>query len=193
MIDGSKIIEKANSYKGKVKYQFGTNNIDSGVGDCSSFTQHIYKTFGVNIGRDTQAQYTSKYGKSVSKSELSEGDLVFFRHTYPNNNTDGVSHVGIYMGGNDFIHLGSTGVKVSSLNENYWSNHYLGAKHYSDVAVNNDNNDNNDNNVTNKSKSNKYKVLEFLGVEVDSVVNSIIVVLFLIGGIVLIGLSIGGI
>lgn len=187
MIDGSKIVEKANNYIGKIKYVFGSSNIEGGTGDCSSFTQYIYKSFGVNIGRDTQAQYTNKSGKSVSKSELSEGDLVFFKNTYKSNNTDGVSHVGIYMGGNDFIHLSSSGVKVSSLNENYWQEHYLGGKHFEDVNVNIDSTDSKSNN------NDKFDLFNTLGVDSTGFISSIIIVLFLIGGVAFIGLSIGGI
>ena len=133
MINGSDLVAKAKSYIGKVNYVFGGDNIDAGVGDCSSFTRHIYNSQGINIGRDTQAQWTGK-GEKVTRNNLSVGDLVFFKNTYNSNNTDGVSHVGIYSGNGNFIHLSSSGVKQSSLNENYWAEHYLGGKHITGVS-----------------------------------------------------------
>ena len=183
MIDANDIIDTAKNLKNKgIKYSFGSTNIEGGSGDCSSFTQYVYRKNGISIGRDTQAQYTNKQGKSVDKNNLSIGDLIFFKNTYNSNNTDGVSHVGIYTGNNNFIHLSSSGVKESSLNENYWENHYLGAKRFSDVKSTAENNIENEENQDKK----------ILGVNVNEVVNSIIIILFIIGGITLVGLSIGG-
>ena len=122
------IVELASNFIGKVKYVFGANNITGGEGDCSSFTQYVYNQHGVNIGRDTQSQWTSDLGTKVSKDDLKVGDLVFFKNTYQSNHTDGVSHVGIYSGGGEFIHLNSKGVTKDSLNSDYWTSHYLGAK-----------------------------------------------------------------
>ena len=182
MIDANDIIKTAKNLKNKgIKYSFGSTNIEGGSGDCSSFTQYVYRKNGILIGRDTQAQYTNKQGKSVDKNNLSIGDLIFFKNTYNSNNTDGVSHVGIYTGNNNFIHLSSSGVKESSLNENYWENHYLGAKRFSDVKSTSENT------VENENQDKKI-----LGVNINEVVNSIIIILFIIGGITLVGLSIGG-
>ena len=182
MINPFDIVNTAKNLKNKgIKYSFGSSNIEGGSGDCSSFTQYVYRKNGVLIGRDTQAQYTNKQGKSVDKNNLSIGDLVFFKNTYNSNNTDGVSHVGIYTGNNNFIHLSSSGVKESSLNENYWENHYLGAKRFNDVKSTSENT------VENENQDKK-----FLGVNINELVNSIIIILFIIGGITLIGLSVGG-
>ena len=183
MINPFDIVNTAKNLKNKgIKYSFGSTNIEGGTGDCSSFTQYVFRQNGISIGRDTQAQYTNKQGKSVDKNNLSTGDLIFFKDTYNSNNTDGVSHVGIYTGNNNFIHLSSSGVKESSLNENYWENHYLGAKRFSDVKSTVENNDKNEENEDKK----------ILGVNINEVVNSIIIILFIIGGITLVGLSIGG-
>ena len=95
--------------------------------------------------------------------------------------------MGIYTGNNNFIHLSSSGVKESSLNENYWENHYLGAKRFYDVKSTTENTE--ENNVNTENKTNDKK---FLGVNINEVVNSIIIILFIIGGMTLIGLSIGG-
>ena len=91
MIDANDIINTAKNLKNKgIKYSFGSTNIEGGTGDCSSFTQYVYRKNGISIGRDTQAQYTNKQGKSVDKNNLSTGDLIFFKDTYNSNNTDGV-------------------------------------------------------------------------------------------------------
>lgn len=196
MINATDIITTAKNLKNKgIKYSFGSTNIEGGSGDCSSFTQYVYRKNGILIGRDTQAQYTNKLAKSVDKSKLAVGDLIFFKNTYNSNNTDGVSHVGIYTGNNNFIHLSSSGVKESSLNENYWDNHYLGAKRFSDVKSINSLNENyftGENVGPEATIKNKYEDKKILGVNINEIVNAIICILFIIGGMTLIGLSIGG-
>jgi cell wall-associated NlpC family hydrolase len=73
--------------------------------------------------RTSKEQWT--VGRSVSKAELQIGDLVFFANTY----TTGVSHLGIYVGDNQFIHASSSkGVIISSLDNTYWAPRYHGAR-----------------------------------------------------------------
>jgi cell wall-associated NlpC family hydrolase len=90
--------------------------------DCSGFTSYVYKAFGVGLPHQSKSQYG--YGQAVSKSNLAQGDLVFF-NTYGS-----ISHVGLYIGGGRFIHAGNSksGVIVSSLNEGYYSSRLVGAK-----------------------------------------------------------------
>ena len=147
MINASDIISSAKNLIGKVNYVFGANNIEGGEGDCSSFTQYLFNKQGVNIGRDTQSQWTNKNLSTISKGELKQGDLVFFKNTYNSNHTDGVSHVGIYIGNNEFIHLSSSkDVTISSLDNSYYSSHYLGAKRVNGVYATSE-----DSNVINTS------------------------------------------
>lgn len=94
--------------------------------DCSSFTKFVYKKNGIDIPRTSIKQ--SKFGKYVKRSELQKGDLIFFdtskrRRGY-------VNHVGIYLGDNKFIHASSAKKKVviTSLNKNFYSNRYKGAR-----------------------------------------------------------------
>ncbi|WP_026673097.1 C40 family peptidase [Alkalihalobacterium bogoriense] len=88
--------------------------------DCSGFLQYVFKQHGISIPRTV----SEIWGASSSVSEPSVGDIVFFT-TYKS----GPSHAGIYIGDRNFIHAGSsTGVTTSSLDENYWSTRYLGAK-----------------------------------------------------------------
>jgi cell wall-associated NlpC family hydrolase len=102
-----------------VPYAFGGTSA-SGF-DCSGFVQHVYAALGLHLPRTADAQYTE--GMRV-RGALVRGDLVFFE-TY----SAGASHVGIYLGNDEFVHASSSrGVTVSSLHERYWSARYLGAK-----------------------------------------------------------------
>lgn len=98
--------------------------------DCSGFTQYIFKKEGISIPRATTQQYAT--GKSVAKSNLQAGDLVFF-----NTSGRGVSHVGIYIGSSNFIHAStSRGVMISSINDPaYWGKRYMGAKRVTDFSA----------------------------------------------------------
>src|SRR5207253_22334 len=86
--------------------------------DCSGFTMYVYSRMGVSLPHNAAAQYG--YGSPVSRSALQPGDLVFF---------DGLGHVGLYIGGNSFIHAPHTGdvVKISSLS-GWYASTYVGAR-----------------------------------------------------------------
>lgn len=116
----SSIVSVAQQYLG-VPYVWGGTS-PSGF-DCSGFTQYVFKKCGYSINRTAAAQY--KNGSYVSYSNLQAGDLVYFTNTY---STSGISHVGIYIGGGQFIHAASGGVKISSLSERYYSTRYYGAR-----------------------------------------------------------------
>jgi cell wall-associated NlpC family hydrolase len=102
-----------------VRYSFGGT---SAYGfDCSGYVQHVFALMGRSLPRTADAQYFA--GKSFL-GQPRPGDLVFF-HTYER----GVSHVGIALGGDRFVHASSShGVMVSSLHDSYWGVRYLGAK-----------------------------------------------------------------
>ena len=89
----------------------------TGVGgiDCSAFVQKTMSgAFNIHLPRSTAEQRHS--GRSISKSDLQPGDLVFFRKN---------NHVGVYIGGGKFVHAStSQGVTTSSLSESYWSRTY---------------------------------------------------------------------
>lgn len=91
--------------------------------DCSGFTKYVFNNYGIDLPHYTGSQI--RYGRGVSKTNLEPGDLVFF-------NTDGysVSHVGIYMGNNQFVHAasGNGRVMVSGLGEDYYSSRFVGAR-----------------------------------------------------------------
>ena len=116
---GSEIVTYSKQFTG-VPYVSGGSS-PSGF-DCSGFTSYVYRHFGVSLPRTASGQAT--VGVTVSKNELLPGDLVFF-NTY-----GGISHVGIYVGGGDFIHATVPGdvVRTSSLDSAYYTRTYVTAK-----------------------------------------------------------------
>ncbi len=94
--------------------------------DCSGFTKYVYKKNGINIPRTSINQ--SKYGKYVSRKDLKKGDLIFFDTSKQRKGY--VNHVGIYLGNGKFIHASSAKKKVviTSLNKNFYSKRYKGAR-----------------------------------------------------------------
>ena len=114
------IISTAKKYIG-VPYLWG-GSTPSGF-DCSGFVQYVFKQHGITLPRTSKEQWN--VGTSISKSALQPGDLVFFANTY----TTGISHLGIYVGNNQFIHSSSSkGVTITSLDNSYWVTRYYGAK-----------------------------------------------------------------
>ncbi len=90
--------------------------------DCSGFTQQIFDTFDIELSRISYNQAND--GLTVSKDELQMGDLVFFDTNGSNNGR--ISHVGIYIDDNNFIHSDTTnGVSISDLNNSYYSQNYV--------------------------------------------------------------------
>ena len=120
---GEQLAATAKKYIG-CAYVFGGTS-PSGF-DCSGFAQYIYGLYGVSINRTADMQLYNGY--SVSYSDLAPGDLVFFANTY--NTSAAASHVGIYIGGGQFVHAAnsSSGVKTSYLSEDYYSSRYVGAR-----------------------------------------------------------------
>ena len=91
--------------------------------DCSGFTQYVFAKYGVALPREARDQF--QQGKSVKDAELAAGDLLFFTTVAP-----GPTHVGIAIGGDQFVHApSSTGVvRVEHLSSSYWAGRYLGAR-----------------------------------------------------------------
>jgi cell wall-associated NlpC family hydrolase len=118
---GNALVNYAMNYVG-YPYVWATHGPSSF--DCSGFTYWVVKNVsGKNIGTGTWTQVSA--GTPVSRANLQPGDLVFFQNTY----TAGLSHVGLYIGGNQFIHAQneSTGVVISSLDSTYYASRWYGA------------------------------------------------------------------
>jgi cell wall-associated NlpC family hydrolase len=99
------------------RYVFGAAGMTTW--DCSGLTMRAFQTAGVSLPHSSRAQYS--YGKSVKRSELKAGDLVFFGRP--------ISHVGIYLGGGKMVHAPRSGsrVKVASAS-NLGRKPYVGAR-----------------------------------------------------------------
>jgi len=119
---GESVANSALSYRG-MPYIFGAQSPSRGF-DCSGLVSYVLHKKGLHPPRTSSAQ--SHYGTPVSRSQLKPGDLVFFSGTYKG----GVSHVGIYIGNNNFVHAAnpSKGVRVDSLSSSYYAKHYHNAR-----------------------------------------------------------------
>ncbi|MDU6551679.1 C40 family peptidase [Finegoldia magna] len=120
---GSAVAQAAYNYLGE-RYVWGS--AQPGVGfDCSGLTSYLYnKVCGISLYRNSAAQ--SNNGYPVSKSNLKQGDLLFFS----TNGSGSISHVGIYVGNGKMIHAStpSTGVIISDIDSNYYSNTFVTAR-----------------------------------------------------------------
>lgn len=94
--------------------------------DCSGFAKYIYSNFGVYLNRTASAQMSN--GVSISWGEMQPGDLVFFKKA--GSSASRASHVGIYIGGGQFIHASTsrTGVIISDLSSAYYTSGFVGAR-----------------------------------------------------------------
>jgi cell wall-associated NlpC family hydrolase len=105
-------------------YVYGGNSPSTGF-DCSGLVHYVYGHFSYSLTRSASSQY-NKDGTSISKADLLPGDLVFFS----SNGGYSVTHVGIYIGNNQFVHAScpKLGIVVSDLGSNYYTNVWYGAK-----------------------------------------------------------------
>ncbi len=117
------LVKVAKSFMG-APYKFGGESV-RGL-DCSAYVKKIYEIFDVQLPRSAREQIYA--GSAITRDQLAVGDLVFFKTRryakYP-------THVGIYIGNDQFIHSssgqGRIGVKVDSLSSDYYSRTYVGA------------------------------------------------------------------
>ncbi len=108
-----------------VPYLWGGTSADDGF-DCSGLTMTVYQLNGLNLPRHSARQFEA--GDCISKEDLQKGDLVFFALKGQNS----VSHVGIYIGDDKFIHASSHGkeIRIDSLSADYFSRQFIGARTY---------------------------------------------------------------
>ena len=103
-------------------YRFGGNSPTQGL-DCSGFMQYIFKrSMGITLPRTSAEMAT--VGQQVDRANLKPGDMVFF------GSGGRVSHVGMYIGNDRFIHAPRTGrdIEITSMNGNYWKSRYITAR-----------------------------------------------------------------
>jgi lipoprotein Spr len=103
-------------------YHYGGTSRD-GI-DCSAFAFLLMSSvYGVSsLPRTSKEQYETSH--HIRRDELQEGDLVFF-HTLGKHNT--VTHVGVYLRNNKFVHASVSGVMISDMNDGYYDKHFVGA------------------------------------------------------------------
>ena len=113
-----------------VPYRRGGNTVESGL-DCSGFTRLVFlDSNGIDLPRTAAEQ--SQMGTRVSMEELKPGDLVFFNTMRRAN-----SHVGIYLGNDQFVHAPKPGaeIRVENMHQAYWVNKYTGARRLDGVTA----------------------------------------------------------
>jgi len=117
-LQNTSLLEKMDEWYG-TRYRLG-GTTKKGV-DCSALVQAIFfGAYAVSLPRTAREQY--QVSRRISRTELKEGDLLFF------NTTGGVSHVGIYLQNNKFIHASaSKGVTISDLFDPYYVRRFIGA------------------------------------------------------------------
>lgn len=112
-----------------IRYHRGGRAPSTGF-DCSGFVRYVFMhSIGLDLPTNSASQFLA--GLKVKRNEMKTGDLVFFR-----TRGKAISHVGIYIDNGQFIHSPSAGktVRVDSLNEAYWAQHFVGAKRPEGIA-----------------------------------------------------------
>ena len=117
----ARMIQEAEKYLG-MPYVWGGDSPLTGF-DCSGFVSWVvnHSENGWNMGRQTANGLMSQC-TAVSPEDARPGDLVYFENTYQ---TDGASHVGIYVGNGMMIHCGNP-IQYTNINTTYWQQHFLG-------------------------------------------------------------------
>ncbi|EKN66483.1 NLP/P60 protein [Neobacillus bataviensis LMG 21833] len=117
----SNVVTVAKSLMG-IPYVWGGSSL-SGF-DCSGFIYYVANQTGTKIGRYSAAGY---YDRSFYVDNPKPGDLVFFQNTY----IKGISHMGIYLGGDQFIHADEKkGIMISTLKSTYYTEHFAAFKRF---------------------------------------------------------------
>ncbi|KPJ78696.1 MAG: hypothetical protein AMJ54_02605 [Deltaproteobacteria bacterium SG8_13] len=118
------LVHTARSFIG-IPYKWGGDSRDEGF-DCSGLTMTVYQLNGLDLPRTSRQQWYA--GTPVGRRELVRGDLVFFATS----GGERVSHVGIYVGENRFIHAPGRGkyIRVGSLASGYYRKRYVGGRRY---------------------------------------------------------------
>ncbi|MEK3764697.1 C40 family peptidase [Solibacillus sp. FSL K6-4121] len=101
-------------------YKYGGTTIEGF--DCSGFVNFVFNSVGIQMDRKSSLMYFEQDTTKVAQPV--PGDLVFFKNTF----IPTISHMGIYLGNDEFIHAGSKGITISNVNEKYWSERFVAYK-----------------------------------------------------------------
>jgi lipoprotein Spr len=117
LLQDNRLLEHVDEWYG-TRYRYG-GTTKSGI-DCSAFVQAVYlSAFALSLPRTARDQYRNS--RIISATEMKTGDLVFF------NTTGGISHVGIYLQNNKFIHASTShGVTISDMFDPYYLRRFIG-------------------------------------------------------------------
>lgn len=108
-----------------VRYRLG-GMTKSGI-DCSALMQIFFTAlYGIALPRTAKEQF--EFSRRISRTDLREGDLVFF------NTRGGVSHVGMYLANDRFVHASTSGVTISSLYDDYYAKRFIGVGRIDAIA-----------------------------------------------------------
>jgi cell wall-associated NlpC family hydrolase len=115
-----RLVATALGYRG-VPYRDGGS--DPTGFDCSGFMQYVFRQIGAVLPREVREQF--RIGMAIDRSAIEAGDLVFFETV-----SRGASHVGLAIGGGEFVHAPSSRgvVRVERLTSPYWARRYIGAR-----------------------------------------------------------------
>lgn len=108
-----------------IPYKYGGNTLEGF--DCSGFVSYVYNNAGIKLDRKSSLQYFEQDTLKVEKPV--PGDIVFFKNTF----IPTISHMGIYIGEDQFIHAGSKGITISNVNEKYWAERFVAYKRFAVV------------------------------------------------------------
>jgi cell wall-associated NlpC family hydrolase len=116
----ARVVETALQFRG-VPYRNGGSD-PSGF-DCSGFVQYVFAQHGTALPREVREQF--EFGEAVQMERLRAGDLIFFTTV-----ARGASHVGVFIGGEEFVHAPSSRgrVRVERFTSSYWSRRIVGAR-----------------------------------------------------------------
>ncbi len=123
--DGRRLADTAMTYIGTPYSRGGESH---GGADCSGLVYASTRELGISLPRSSRAMFG--HGTPIDRGALQPGDLVFFSNTY----RSGISHVGVYIGNNEFVHAVKPGVRatITSLSDEYYARHYAGARRVTD-------------------------------------------------------------
>jgi hypothetical protein len=123
LFDARRVVETALSFRG-VPYRNGGS--DPAGFDCSGLVQYVFSQHGIALPRETREQFA--FGEDVRLAGIAPGDLLFFRTSGA-----GPSHVGLAIGGDEFVHAPTSGgvVRVERFSASYWAGRIVGVRRLS--------------------------------------------------------------